>query len=72
MAVKLADPVAESREMQRQHRQAERLITLAGIGKTEMDQLSSLDAEVFTVILVILADQSGIKRLIYRGQAYAS
>src|ERR1039457_3972843 len=67
VAVELADSVAERREMQRKHGQAERLIALAGIRKAEVDKLIHLDANILAVVLVVLADQPGIESFIARG-----
>src|ERR1039458_2633611 len=53
--------------MQRQHGQAKWLISLAGTGKPEVDELIQLDADVFTVVLVVFADQPGVEGFVAGG-----
>jgi len=66
LAVKLADSVAERREMQREDGQAEWLLALAGTRKAEVDELIQRDANILAVLLVVFADQPGIEGFVTR------
>jgi hypothetical protein len=67
LAMQLADAVAEGGEMNRQHGEAERLVSAAGAGQTKIDELILRDAGILAIVLVVLAHQFDVERLVARG-----